>query len=299
MLTTCLLSAILLAPPVTARDFRRTVYVEDRVRSYLVHIPASYDPEVPTPVVLALHGAGVNAALTVPITGLNAKSDRSGFIVVYPNGTGVGPFLRWNAGGVLGELGENQPDDVLFLRAVLDDLATRVNVDSRRVFATGLSNGGMMCYRLAAEMSDRIAAIAPIAGPQATDFVLPSRAVSIMHFHGTVDPVVPPTGPAPGTPSFLTFKTVDETLQIWVTHNECSAKPEMTELPNLVPDTTSVETSVYGLGRDASEVIYVRILNGGHSWPGKNSFLSLFGPITFDIQANDLMWDFFERHPMP
>lgn len=299
MFTACFLSAVFMAPPLPVGDHRRTVLVEDRLRSYLVHVPASYDASQPTPVVLALHGAGVNAAFTVATTGLNTKSDQAGFIVVYPNGTGFGPFLTWNAGGVLGPLGESQPDDVLFLRTLLDDLSMRLNVDPRRVYATGLSNGGMMCYRLAAEMSDRIAAIAPVAGPQAREFPLPPRPVSVMHFHGTQDRVVPQDGPSPQTPPFLTFKSVDETLQIWAAHNECPAVPVITTLPDLVPDGTVVQRHTYAPGRDGAEVVYFRIQNGSHNWPGKNSILAILGPITFDIQANDLMWEFFQRHPLP
>ena len=98
----------------------------------------------------------MNASMMAPFCGLSEKADRSGFVVVYANGTGTTPFfLYWDAGGVRGRVS----DDVGYVAKLLDDLATVVNVDSRRVFATGMSNGGMMCYRLAAELSDRIAAI--------------------------------------------------------------------------------------------------------------------------------------------
>lgn len=300
MLAVCVLSTVFLAPPLPAGDHQRTLFVEGRLRNYLVHIPESYAASNPTSVILALHGAGVNAAATIPMTGLNKKSDQAGFIVVYPDGTGFGPFLTWNAGGVLGKQGEGLPDDVLFFSKVLDDLATRVNVDSKRVYATGLSNGGMMCYRLAAELSDRIAAIAPVAASQTKDFPLPERAVSVMHFHGTDDNVVPPGGPSAGTPPFLTFKSVEATLQIWTTHNSCPAIPEIVDLIHLRPDdSTRVQRWTYAPGREGSEVIYYRIQGGGHTWPGQNSILSLIGAVTYDIHANDLMWEFFQRHPLP
>src|SRR5207248_1712283 len=115
---------------------------------------------------LALHGAGMNGRMMRWFTGLDRKADREGFIVVYPDGTGSGSFLTWNAGALF-RLAGNRADDIAFLRELLDDLGKVVNVDPKRVFATGMSNGGMMCYRLAAEMSDRIAAIAPVAGTMA------------------------------------------------------------------------------------------------------------------------------------
>lgn len=299
MFTVGLMAAVLCGPALSPGDHQQKLLVDGRWRNYLVHIPPQYDPQRPTPVVIALHGGGVNAAFTVATSGLNRKADQANFVVVYPEGTGFGPFLTWNAGGVLGWFGATQPNDVQFLRSLLDDLESRVNVDSRRVFATGLSNGGMMCYRLAAEMSDRIAAIAPIAGTQARDFPLPERAVPLVHFHGTRDNFVPPNGPDGTIPPFLTFKSVAETLQLWAAHNGCPPQPTVEPLPNRVNDGTTVQKQTYAPGRAGAEVVYYRIEGGGHTWPGEFSILALVGRITYDIRANDVMWDFFQAHPLP
>src|SRR5690606_37396672 len=102
-------------------------------------------------------------------------------------------------------------DDVKFIACLLDDVAAMVNIDEKRVFAAGMSNGGMMCYRLAAELSDRIAAIAPVAGAMGIENVRPSRHVPVIHFHGAEDKIVPLNGPGPGTPKFVRFLSVDET----------------------------------------------------------------------------------------
>ena len=163
----------------------------EQKRTYIVHIPKGYDPKKPAPVVLALHGAAMNGSMMVWFTGLNKKSDKAGFIVVYPSGTGTGPFLTWNAGGFKGKMAEGKADDVAFIGKLLDDLGTVVKVDEKRVYACGMSNGGMMCYRLAAELSDRIAAIAPVAGTIAIDESKPKRPVPVIHFHGTKDTFVP------------------------------------------------------------------------------------------------------------
>src|SRR6202035_2271000 len=106
-------------------------------------------------------------------------ADAKGFVTVYPNGTGLGPVQTWNAGGFVKGI-ESRADDVAFLKTLLDDVATRVNVDPKRVYACGMSNGAMMCYRLAAELSDRIAAIAPVAGTIAIENSRPQRAVTVL-----------------------------------------------------------------------------------------------------------------------
>ena len=158
------------ADPLAPGDHNRSLKMGEQTRSYLVHVPPKYDPQKPTPVVLVLHGAAMNGAMMVPFCGMNEKADEAGFVAVYPNGTGAGrsvPDLerRW----IRRQSGERKPDDVKFIASLLDDLATVVNVDPKRVYATGMSNGGMMCYRLAAELSDRIAAVAPVAGTMAID----------------------------------------------------------------------------------------------------------------------------------
>ena len=209
------------ADPLTPGDHTRTLQVDGRERSYLVHVPPKYDPKKPTPVVLVLHGAGTNAQIMVRFCGMNKKADEAGFVAVYPNGTGTaGLFLTFNSGGFRARWPRARPNDVTFVAKLLDDLATVVNVDPKRVYATGMSNGGMMCYRLASELSDRIAAIAPVSGTMAITDYKPKRPVPVMHFHGTADYIVPFNGPK-GTPKFLTFKSVEETIRLCAKANGC------------------------------------------------------------------------------
>ncbi len=167
MILTWLMAVALAADPqpLGPGDHTRSLQVGGRERSYLVHIPAKYGGKQPSPVVLISHGAGTNAPMMVRFCGLNKKADEAGFVAVYPNGTGTaGLFLTWNAGNCCGYAMQNKVDDVAFTRALLDDLAEVANVDPKRVYATGMSNGAIMCYRLALQLSDRIAAIAPVAG---------------------------------------------------------------------------------------------------------------------------------------
>jgi polyhydroxybutyrate depolymerase len=290
--------AILAAQPLTPGDHFRKLEVDKRERSYHVHVPPQIDAKQPTPVVLAFHGAWTNGPIMALSSGLSAKADKAGFIVVYPNGTGKGKLaLIWNSGGLLDPIVKTLPDDVEFVRKLLDDLATVANVDRKRVYATGISNGGFMCYRLAAELSDRIAAIAPVCGSLAVE-PRPKRPVSVIHFHGTADRLVPFGGPDERTPKSLSFKSVPETIRIWARLDGCPGKPKITDLPDKEKDGTTVKREVYGPGKEGAEVVLYTIENGGHTWPGRPWAVLFLGKTTRDVSANDLIWEFFQRHPM-
>jgi polyhydroxybutyrate depolymerase len=280
-------------------DHTCTLEVGGRTRSYLVHVPPKYDPEKPTPLVLAFHGGMTNGAIMALASGLSEKADKEDFIVVYPNGTGKGNLLLvWNSGGFEKSFAEKLPDDVAFVGAILDELPKLVHVDPKRVYATGISNGGMMCYRLAAELSQRIAAIAPVSGTLSVAKSRPRRPVPVMHFHGTEDKLVPFQGPDVWTSKFLAFKSVEETIRIWARINGCLKKPKTIELPDKVDDGTTVRQELYGPGKDGAEVVLFTIKGGGHTWPGREWPVPWLGKTTRDISANDLMWEFFQKHPM-
>jgi len=278
----------------------RTLVINGRRRSFLVHVPPNYDPKKATPVVLAFHGACMNGASMALFSGLSAKADDAGFIVVYPDGVGIGQtFLFFNAffppGGAI--LGDNPPDDVAFTAKLLDDLATVCNVDTKRVFATGMSNGGMMCHRLAAELSDRIAAIAPVSGTLAMDDIHPARPVPAIIFHGTADTIVPFDGPKGAKRVALKIKGVEDTVKAWVEADGCQPDPTITTLPDTAHDGTTVKRHDYGSGKDGAEVVLYVIEGGGHTWPGQQPPVAFLGKSTSDISANDLIWDFFQKHP--
>lgn len=278
-------------------DHTRTLTMGKVNRTYLVHIPKNLDPKKPAPVVLALHGAAMNGSMMVWFSGLNKTSDKAGFIVVYPSGTGTGPFLTWNAGGFKGAMAQGRADDVAFIGALLDDLGTVVKVDPKRVYACGMSNGGMMSYRLAAELSDRIAAIAPVAGTIAIDESHPKRPVPVIHFHGSKDSMVPYEMPKGKMPAFMKLKGVEDSVQTWVTLNGCDATPKVETLTK-DGDDMKVTRKTYGGGKNGAEVVLVVIEEGGHTWPGQQPPVSFIGRSTKNISANDLMWEFFEKHPM-
>jgi polyhydroxybutyrate depolymerase len=228
--------------------------------------------------------------------GLNKTSDKAGFIVVYPSGTGTGPFLVWNAGGFRGKLAEGKPDDVAYIGKLLDDLATVVNVDTKRVYACGMSNGAMMCYRLAAEMSDRIAAIAPVAGTIAIEESKPQRPVPVIHFHGTKDNIVPFEMPKRKS-QFMKFLGVEESIQTWVNLNGCD-KTCTTETISKDDDELKVTRQTYSGRKAGADVVLITIEDGGHTWPGQQPPVGFIGKSAQNISANEIMWEFFQKHPL-
>jgi len=283
-------------------DHVRTVTVDGRERRYRVHVPPGYDSGTPTPVVLAYHGGGGNAASMVRLSGLDEKADEAGFLAVYPEGAGPvsGRFLTFNGGDCCGYAMKNEIDDVAFTRALLDDLAGVANVDPGSVFATGLSNGAIMSYRVASELADRIAAIAPVGAPMATDSCDPSRPVPVVHFHGAADRFAPFEGGhgenALGGRGVTEFRSVEHTLEQWVEANGCDPDPIVEELPDRADDGTRVSRRTWSGGEGGAEVVLYRIEGGGHTWPGREPTVPMLGTATRDISANDLMWEFFQRH---
>jgi polyhydroxybutyrate depolymerase len=298
---TLILAALIGVEPAMLKpgDHSLSLEVDQRTRTYLIHVPPSYDGTKAVPVVLAFHGGGSNAQQMVSFCGLNDKADQEGFLVVYPNGTGrLARMLTWNAGNCCGYAQAQNVDDVAFVRALLDDLAKIAKIDAKRVYVTGISNGGMMAYRLASELSDRIAAIAPVGGPMGTETCRPSRPVSVMHFHGTADQFAPfKGGQGEKSVSRINFYSVEHSIRCWVKTNGCKEESLTVREPDKVDDGTHVVRKTYGGGRDGSEVVLVSIEGGGHTWPGRESRLKFLGKSTGNISANDIMWQFFQKHP--
>jgi polyhydroxybutyrate depolymerase len=293
-----LILAALFADPLASGDHRRKLTVDGRERTYLVHVPPQYKSGDPTPVVLVLHGATINAPIMAALSAMSRKSDEAGFIAVYPNGTGDDPSLYWNAGQLTARIIRENPDDVKFIGQLLDDLGTVVTVDPRRVYATGMSNGGAMCYRLASELSDRIAAIAPVAGTMAIAHANPKRPIPVIAFHGTADSIVKYNGGNTG--ALQPMKSVDETIEIWRKLNSCPTSATAADLPDRdVEDGCTVRRKEFPPGKANAEVVLYTIQNGGHTWPGQKSPLPMLGKSTLDISANDLIWEFFQKHPRP
>ena len=193
---------------------------------------------------------------------------------------------------------QNAVDDVAFINALLDDVLGSYHVDIRRIYATGMSNGAVMAYRLASELSNRIAAIAPVSGSMGTEISQPNRPMSILHFHGTMDEYIPFFG-GKGKRSITGthYWPVDHSIRTWVKSNGCDENPKI-ELLSKSGDEMTVTRKTYAEGKDGTEVVLVVIEGGGHTWPGMRSPVKTLGKSALSISANDLMWEFFKKHPM-
>jgi polyhydroxybutyrate depolymerase len=185
---------------------------------------------------------------------------------------------------------------VAFIGKLLDDLATVVNVDEKRVYACGMSNGAMMCYRLAAEMSDRIAAIAPVAGTIAVRESQPARPVPVIHFHGTNDKLVPYETAAGKVRASFRGMSVEDSISTWAKLNDCDDSSKATDVLSKPEDDLKVTRTIYGPGMNGAEVVLIVVEGGGHTWPGRKPRFR--GKSALNLPANDLIWEFFEKHPM-
>lgn len=254
-------------------------------RTFLVHVPPLQKrwARRGRPVVLAFHGLGSNAQQMAEISKLSEKSDREGFIVVYPQGRGVVP--AWNT-AIVGNTRRRVSDDVFFVERILVTLGTLAKIDSRRVYATGFSNGGLFAHKLACEMSGNIAAIATVAGINAEDACPAKRPVPVLAFHGMSDPVVLYGGAMEvGVPG------ARETMADWAARNGCATSSVVFE------EVGQVRCERWPGCSSKSEVILCSIREGGHTWPGGRSPRHV-GFSTDDADATDLLWKFFERHPL-
>ena len=264
-------------------------------RTYTLHVPSSLDGRTPAPLVLVLHGGGGAGRSTERMTGFSDLADRRGFIVVYPNGVD----RRWN--DARGEVARQDVDDVDFLTALVDHVRRTLPIDVRRVYASGISNGAMMSYRLGCERSDVFAAIAPVAGAMPEPLgprCSPSRPVSLVAISGTEDPLVL-WGGGPVARRRGRTMSVPESIALWTRLNGCAAPATVTQEPDRDPaDGTRVRRETHGPCQEGASVVLYAVEGGGHSWPGSTrSRLPLTGRLSRDINATDVIWGFFESHP--
>lgn len=278
-------------------------------RSYIVHLPPQAAGANALPVILNFHGGGSNAEQQQRYSGMDAAADRDGFVAVYPSGTGRGKrALTWNAGGCCAYAARNRIDDVGFTRALLDDLAARTHIDRARVYATGISNGGMMAYRLGVEAADRIAAIAPVEGALMVEVSALPRPMPLIVFHSLDDPWVPYAGNSRlyGWLAHLdaAYPAVDDTISRWRAFDGCPAARRTGPVFKGAAGTTEAGNSAtrYAWGPCArgTEVVLWKLTGSGHVWPGAaRDFPLVLGQGTWVIDANEEMWKFFRNFSLP
>jgi polyhydroxybutyrate depolymerase len=277
------------AAPASGRSVEQLT-VDGVERQYVRYEPAGLDETASVPLVLVLHGRGGTGPIAELLYDMNEQADAHGFVVAYPTALGDPP--TWHSG--LG-MGGGQGDDVAFIRALVEREASRRPLDRARIFVCGHSSGAMMSYRLAGEASDLFPAVGIVAGavgmrgPNGATMTIqkPDRPVSIIHFHGTADPLVPYTGGTRRGPAG--FVPVADSIRFWVDADGCDPTP--------TTETIGVaRRETYGNGRDGSEVTLWTIDGGGHGWP-KETGRSNVAVTPAGISATELIWAFFAAHP--
>ena len=282
------------------RTMQLDLPVAARQRQAVVCVPAAPPPPAGWPLVLAFHGGQSHPEMMRRFSGLDVLAAEGRAVVAYPAGTGSRDGLfTWNGGNCCGEARDIGSDDVGFARALVADIVRRMPIDARRVHAAGMSNGAMMAYRVGAEAADLVASIAPVAGPLALASIAPSRPVPVLHFHGSLDQFTPLEGGI-GRRSVtrVSHRPVLEGLYEWVRADGCPAEPRRETVPCPDPNL-AIERLMWGPGDAGSEVVFYRIEGGGHVWPGRTPDSFLLGPAVPSLDANDIIWKFFEKHPLP
>ena len=279
-----------------SKNYHLSLIHDNLTRNYWVHVPPAYDNEVP--VVIYLHGGGGSPRSSY-LDGMYPYSDKLGFILVSPAGTGPIPdrLLVWNAGQCCKYAIDRSIDDVGFISQMIDELEGKFNIDKKSIYATGISNGALMAYRLACELPDKIAAVSAVAPKAIPQNCSPSRPISIMQIHGTADTCNPYEGgigncPVQARPYFVP-RPAKESVGFWKEMNNCPDRPET------MYNKGNASCLEYGPCKAGTNVEFCTVKGMGHTWPSGIQYLpeSAVGPVSFDISF-DQMWDFFKKNPM-
>ena len=266
-----------------------TIVSSGQKREYLLYVPRSYDRAKPTPLVISMHGAALWPTAQMETSQWNTVAERHGFIVVYPSGIeGKGPTV-WHV-----DHGAGLMRDVKFISELIDTLGAAWNIDPARIYANGLSNGGGMSFVLSCTLSHRIAAVGMVAAALTLPWrwCTDHRAVPMIAFHGTADPVTPYKG---GTSwiSSRAFPDIPTWTANWARRNRCGANPVESVI---AADVTRRE---YTNCADNATVVLYTVQGGGHSWPGGKPLPEwMVGPTSRSVDASSQMWAFFRQHPL-
>ena len=291
-------STALAGVPATGDVVQRTLVTADgRTRVYRIYVPSSL-PNSPVPLLLAFHGGTGWGAQFEKNSGFDELAEANGFLVVYPDGVGSGADettnRTWNGGDCCGAAARNDVDDVAFVDQLLDVLEAAYSIDPARVFAAGHSNGGILSYRLACELSERIMAVGLQAGTLEIDACAPPTAVSLLHIHGVADTNLPIDG-GRGTTSIanVDFNSPRVAVQTFADAIGCSAEPAVTTTATNADLTVSTWTGC----DDRAEVQFVAVDGAAHPWMGHTPSNPAAPPVYTGLDASFEIVAFLLAHP--
>ena len=256
-------------------------------RDYIIYVPENYTGDRPVPLVLNFHGYTSNAQEQMNYGDFRPIADTAGFIIVHPQGSLLNGITHWNVGGWTLD---SKTDDVGFTQVLLDSMAAQYNIDPKRIYSTGMSNGGYMSFLLACQLSDRIAAIASVTGsmtPQTFQTCNPQHPTPVLQIHGTRDNVVPYNGA-------VWTKPIQGVMEYWINFNNCKTTPEVEPYPNSdSADGSTAESMAYGNGDNKVVTEHIKISGGGHTWPGAGFRVP---GTNYDFNASQEIWTFFNLY---
>jgi polyhydroxybutyrate depolymerase len=262
-------------------DFERTLNVAGLERSYLLHVPSGVDAHFPVPLVLAFHGHRMDAEDILAMSHFNDAADTGRFLVAYPNGTGPIGELSFNAGLCCGSAMQAGVDEAEFVRRILADLEGTFTLDPARVYVTGFSNGALLAYRLACEMSDTFAAFAPVDGNLMFGPCRPRQKVSLIHIQGLSDQSAPYSNEDLDPDTDPNILSVEGSVAFWASADGCSGYPA-------VEQDGVVTRTVYSSCARGIAVELISLRGIGHTWPADTAY-----------PATQTIWGFFAAHPKP
>jgi polyhydroxybutyrate depolymerase len=296
-------SLFILSSFAQSQDIDKTITVDGRERQFLIHLPPAFNSSTKLPLIFALHGGGGTYKNTIKFYNLNGLADASNYIIVYPNALNK----AWTMPGITSrrKVSEENADDVKFISVLLDNLISNYKVDSNHVFCTGISRGGMFSFYLAYKLSNRITAIAPVCGgisqTVAANYSF-QHPIPVLMINGTDDPLVRYNGGA----GILNKRNVENEdadmlpsenlLAKIVKLNNCDSKPVVTHIPDSDPGD-GCDAIDYLYSCNNVEVEFIKIVNGGHTWPGGPQYLPKFiiGKVCKDFSASEKIFDFFRK----
>lgn len=251
-------------PNVQTRKVTKELIINGTTRDYIIYVPENYTGTSSVPLLLSFHGLTSNMEFNFNYTNFDQLAENENFIVVHPNGIDN----RWTVNA------SNNPD-IDFIEALLDQLENDYKIESNRIYSTGMSNGGNFSFTLACGLNNRIAAFASVAGlmlQAAIGDCIPTRPLSILHIHGTEDPIA-------------NYAFVQGGLDFWIEHNATNMNPIVSNIPNIdTQDGSTVEKYEYLNGEDGVEILHLKVIGGGHQWPGFQG--------NMDINASEEVWNF-------
>ncbi len=291
---------VVMCTAANAGGISRRIDVHGQARTYELYVPSGASQSEPAALVIALHGGFGQGKTMAAATGFSQLADHEGFLVAYPDGL----RRRWRDGRTMpsGMVAE-EADDIAFMSALIDDAAKLHPLDARRIYATGISNGAIFSNYLAAKLSDRIAAIAPVAGGIASEAAAdfhPAVPVSVLIINGREDPLVPYDGGAVAKTRGSIIST-ERAARLWLEADDLHGEPQVRTVAAEKAGDCREEWQTWSGGRNGSAVTLVALAGGGHTWPGGTQYLpkAIVGAVCPELDASRVIWDFFRQHPKP